>query len=183
MPTELRESTSWHAKMPSALGELTLVRDAGGIRGLYFPHHWYMPNEATFGPRRSDGFDQMISQLEEYLAGTRHEFDLPLTPHGDDFQSRVWGHVRQVPYGETVTYGQLAAQVGAEATAQQIGAAVGRNPLCVLIPCHRVVGRGGKLTGYAGGIARKWHLLEMERERAATSARTALQQTLMTAFW
>lgn len=176
--TGLPESTTWHITTPSTLGELTLVRAADGISGLYFPHHWYLPNAATFGPPAADGFDETISQLQEYLAGTRREFDLPLAPHGEAFQRRVWEHVARIPYGETVTYGELAARVGGAATAQQIGAAVGRNPLSILVPCHRIVGRGGKLTGYAGGIARKRHLLEVERDQAATLFPP--QQTLMT---
>jgi methylated-DNA-[protein]-cysteine S-methyltransferase len=183
MPADRPEPTTWHTVMPSPLGDLILVRDAGGLRGLYFPHHWYMPSAATFGPAASDGFDPAICELGEYLAGTRREFDLPLAPRGDDFQRRVWEHVRQIPYGETLSYGELAARVGGAATAQQTGAAVGRNPLSVLIPCHRVVGRDGKLTGYAGGIARKRYLLELEREQAAASAGAPLQQTLMTGLW
>jgi methylated-DNA-[protein]-cysteine S-methyltransferase len=157
------KSMTWHTTTPSTLGELTLVRDADGIRGLYFPRHWYLPDEAIFGPSAGDGFDETISQLGEYLAGVRREFDLPLAPRGDVFQRRVWNLVAQIPYGDTVTYGELAARLGGAATAQQIGAAVGRNPLSIFIGCHRVLGRGGKLTGYAGGVARKRHLLELER--------------------
>ncbi|MEN3361591.1 MAG: methylated-DNA-[protein]-cysteine S-methyltransferase [Mycobacteriales bacterium] len=169
------ESPTWHTTTGSPLGRLTLVRDADGIRGLYFPHHWYMPDRATFGSQADDGFDETITQLGDYLSSTRREFDLPLRPHGDAFQRRVWAHVQQIPYGETVTYGDLATRIGGDATAQRIGAAVGRNPLCVIIPCHRVVGRGGKLTGYAGGIVRKRHLLEMESEHVAVSAHTPRQ--------
>ena len=172
MTTPAPAATTWHTTMASALGALTLVRDADGPRGLYFPHHWYMPNPATFGRVSDDGFAEAVTQVGQYLAGTRREFDLPLAPDGDDFQRRVWQHVQQIPYGQTLTYGELATQVGDSATAQQIGAAVGRNPLCIRIPCHRVVGRGGKLTGYAGGIARKRHLLELEREQVAVDGRT-----------
>lgn len=183
MTTDGHESATWHTATPSPLGELTLVRDADGIRGLYFPHHWYLPGAATLGPRADDGFDETITQLGEYLAGARRDFDLPLTPHGDDFQRRAWAHVRQIPYGETVSYGELAPRIGGDVTAQQIGAAVSRNPLCILVPCHRVVGRGGKLTGYAGGLGRKRHLLDLEKEQAAISAGTPLQHALMTSFW
>jgi methylated-DNA-[protein]-cysteine S-methyltransferase len=192
MSADAHEPATWHTVTPSALGELTLVRDAGGLRGLYFPHHWYQPSRATFGPQAGDGFDAAICQLTGYLAGTRREFDLPLAARGDEFQRRVWEHVRQIPYGATVSYGELAARIGAEAdgaggagdvTAQQVGAAVGRNPMCILIPCHRVVGRDGKLTGYAGGIARKRHLLELERDQAAAAAGAPLQQALLPAMW
>jgi methylated-DNA-[protein]-cysteine S-methyltransferase len=155
--------TNWHMVVSTALGELTLVRDADGLRGLYFPHHWYRPDPATFGPRRADGFEAAAGQLAEYLAGQRREFDLPLSPRGDGFQLRVWGLVRQIRYGDTVTYGALAGRLGGDVTAQQVGAAVGRNPLCIVVPCHRVVGAAGKLTGYAGGLARKRHLLDLEQ--------------------
>ena len=171
-------STTWHTTTPSTLGELTLVRDAAGLRGLYFPRHWYRPSEATFGPSAADGFDETVPQLGEYLAGVRREFDLPLAPRGDAVQRRVWDLVAQIPYGDTVTYGELAARIGGAVTAQQIGAAVGRNPLSILVACHRVVGSGGKLTGYAGGLARKRHLLELERDRTAALARTGHQLAL-----
>ncbi len=155
----------WHTVVPTALGELTLVRDADALLGLYYPNHWYRPAPATFGPRCDDGFDEATSQLGEYLAGQRQEFTLASAPRGDDFQHSVWSLVRQVPYGDTITYGGLADRLGGDVTAQQVGAAVGRNPLCIIMPCHRVVGAAGNLTGYAGGLARKRHLLDLERTR------------------
>jgi methylated-DNA-[protein]-cysteine S-methyltransferase len=156
-------SQSWHTVIPSALGYLTLVRGQAGLRGLYFPHHWHQPDLSEFGPRIDEGFDATSRQLDEYLAGARGRFDLPLAPAGDEFQLAVWDLIGQVPFGHTVTYGELAARIGGQVTALQVGAAVGRNPLCILVPCHRVIGRNGKLTGYAGGIGRKRHLLELER--------------------
>jgi methylated-DNA-[protein]-cysteine S-methyltransferase len=183
MTTPTSAVTTWHTTTPSALGEVTLVRDGDGIRGLYFAHHWYMPSPATFGPTSGESFADTVAQLEQYLTGARREFDLPLAPAGNDFQRLVWQQVQQIPYGQTVTYGELAAQVGGDATAQQVGAAVGRNPLCILIPCHRVVGRGGNLTGYAGGIARKRHLIEFEREHPAWAERTPVQLALIKGFW
>jgi methylated-DNA-[protein]-cysteine S-methyltransferase len=163
MATDTDAATTWHTVVPTALGELTLVRDADTLLGLYFPNHWYRPDPVTFGPRRADGFDEAARQLGEYLAGQRREFDLALGPRGEEFQQRVWNLVRQVPYGDTVTYGALAGRLGGDVTAQQVGAAVGRNPLCIVVPCHRVVGAAGKLTGYAGGLARKRHLLDLEQ--------------------
>jgi methylated-DNA-[protein]-cysteine S-methyltransferase len=147
----------------TSLGELTLVRDSYALRGVYFPQHWHIPNRAAFGEQVADGFDDASEQLSEYLAGTRRTFDLSLAPRGDELQRRVWKLVQQIAYGQTATYGDLARELGGGVTAKQVGAAVGRNPLCILIPCHRVVGSGGKLTGYAGGIQRKRALLELEQ--------------------
>ena len=160
-------ATTWHTIVETTLGDLTLVRDKSGLRGLYFPHHWYRPNPATFGPRLDDGFEPEVRQLADYLAGGRRHFDLALAAVGDSLQLAVWDLVAQIPYGETSTYGDLAARIGGGVTAQQVGALVGRNPLSIVVPCHRVVGRNGKLTGYAGGVARKRHLLDLERLCAA----------------
>jgi len=183
MTTLSSPTTTWHTTMPSTLGQLTLVRDAEALRGLYFPHHWYLPDAATFGPSSDEGFAEAVTQIGQYLGGTRREFELPFAPVGDDFQRRVWGQVQQIPYGATVTYGELTTGMGGEVTAQQIGAAVGRNPLCILIPCHRVVSRGGKLTGYAGGIGRKRYLLELEGEHASLAEGTSLQRALISGLW
>ena len=108
------------------------------------------------------GFEGVAGQLEEYLAGTRTLFDLPLEPRGTEFQLRVWELITQIPYGQTTTYGDLARRLGGRENAEEVGAAVGRNPLCILIPCHRVIGSNGKLAGYAGGLKRKQKLLELE---------------------
>jgi methylated-DNA-[protein]-cysteine S-methyltransferase len=153
--------------VPTALGRLSLVRDVDALLGLYYPHHWYMPNPATFGPRCDEGFEEAIRQLNEYFAGRRRLFGLPLAPRGDEFQHSVWNLVQQVRYGHTTPYGDLAGRLGGDVTAQQVGAAMGRNPLCIFIPCHRVVGRTGKLTGYAGGAGRKRHLHDLEQSNLA----------------
>ena len=163
----------WHTVVPTSMGALTLVRDAQAMRGLYYPHHWYLPKQPAFGPRSDDGFDDVIRQLREYLDGQRRDFDLSLDPGGDTVQQRVWTQVRKIAYGETTTYGDLARHLGDAVTPQQVGAAVGRNPLCILIPCHRVVGRGGQLTGYAGGIDRKRRLLQLEHDQGTKMAGTA----------
>ncbi len=167
----------WHTVVPTGLGQLTLVRDAEALRGLYYPHHWCRPDPATFGRRSNEGFSEVIGQLSEYLTGQRQAFELALVPDGTPFQHRVWALVGQVPYGSTVTYGALATRLGREVTAQQIGAAVGRNPLCILVPCHRVVGATGRLTGYAGGFARKRYLLDLEQ--ATRPATTPTQDALL----
>jgi methylated-DNA-[protein]-cysteine S-methyltransferase len=155
-------TTSWHTTLPTALGELTLVRDADAVTGLYFPHHWYRPSRATFGPRDDRGFDHVVAELQEYLAGRRQRFTVPVRADGDPLRQRVWSLLADVPYGHTTTYGAIAAHLDG-VDAQQVGAAIGRNPLCILVPCHRVIGSSGKLTGYAGGLARKRLLLDLER--------------------
>jgi methylated-DNA-[protein]-cysteine S-methyltransferase len=160
-----------HTIAGSPLGELTLVADEGRLSGVYFPHHWYAPDPATFGARAATGLQEARNQLAEYFAGDRDRFDLPLSVRGDDFQRRVWDLIGAIPYGETVTYGELAAELGSQVAARDVGAAVGRNPLCVVVPCHRVVGRDGRLTGYAGGLARKRFLLDLEEVAAGKSAK------------
>lgn len=151
-----------HSVLATRLGDLTVVREGRALTGLYFRRHWPRPDRTAFGPRVADGFADVANQLQEYLASDRIAFDLPLGIHGTDFDRRVWDLVRSVPYGQTTTYGDLARSLGAGTDPRDIGCAVGRNPLCILIPCHRVVGSNGKLTGYAGGLDRKRALLEIE---------------------
>jgi len=103
-------------------------------------------------------------QLNEYFAGLRREFDLPLAPKGTPFQQAVWQQLLRIPYGEVRTYGQLAAALGKPGASRAVGSACHRNPLCILIPCHRVVGADGSLTGYAGGLDIKEYLLELEKQ-------------------
>jgi methylated-DNA-[protein]-cysteine S-methyltransferase len=160
-------SSTRHAVLESPLGPLSAVRDDSGITGLYFPGHWTRPDRSSFGPRAESpidaGFDEVAVQLDEYFAGQRRTFELPLAIRGDEAQQTVWRALRAIPYGQTTTYGALAAAVGHGLDARDIGALVGRNPLSILIPCHRVLGAGGKLTGYAGGLRRKRYLLDLER--------------------
>ncbi|MBQ2062086.1 MAG: methylated-DNA--[Oscillospiraceae bacterium] len=106
--------------------------------------------------------DEAARQVRQYLAGERRVFDLPLAPAGTDFQRAVWRALADIPYGETRTYGQIAASVGRPGAARAVGAAAGRNPIAPVIPCHRCVGKGGALTGYAGGLWRKERLLALE---------------------
>jgi methylated-DNA-[protein]-cysteine S-methyltransferase len=163
-----------HTTVDSPIGELTLVAEHGRLIGLYFPHHWYKPDPARLGTRDDAGFDEAKRQLAEYFTGERRRFDLPLDARGDAFQRRVWTLIERIPYGKTTTYGDLARELGDPALAKDVGAAVGRNPLCVLVPCHRVVGNHGQLTGYAGGLRRKRYLLDLETSTMAGSADTSL---------
>ena len=147
--------------------------------GLYFPSHWYRPDPASFGTCSDIGFDTVRDQISQYLAGERQEFDRARwPPAATSIQERVWSLVRQIPYGETATYGDLARQLGDGTTPQEVGAAVGRNPVCLLVPCHRVVGAGGKLTGYAGGLTRKRFLLDLEAEVSERAQQAVLRWPL-----
>ena len=157
-----------HTVIDSPIGELTLVADGEALVGVYFRHHWYRPDASTFGPRddRAFGspFDAAARQLGEYFAGRRTTFDLPARADGDDFQRAVWERIAAIPYGATTTYGDIARELGDPSLARDVGAAVGRNPLSIVLACHRVVGKDGKLTGYAGGLRRKRFLLDLERQ-------------------
>ena len=164
-----------HTVIDSPLGELTLVADGDALIGLYFRHHWYRPSAETFGPgvdvRSDDVLAETQSQLIAYLAGARSDFELPTALRGDDLQRRIWKRLTNIPYGETMTYGQLAEELADGTTAQEVGAAVGRNPISIIVPCHRVVGKNGKLTGYAGGLERKQFLLDLEEPAELSEAR------------
>jgi len=166
MSTATITTSTRHVVIDSPIGPLTLVRDDDGLTGLYYPGHWTRPDQTTFGPRvePSDdhGFDEAIVQLREYFAGERQEFDLPLNPLGGERARQVWQLLTEIPYGQTTSYGALADQTGSGVDARDIGGFVGANPLSIFIPCHRVVGSNGKLTGYAGGLDRKRYLLELE---------------------
>jgi methylated-DNA-[protein]-cysteine S-methyltransferase len=165
--------TQTHTIIDSPLGELTLVSHDGALTGIYYPRHWYLPDPATFGVRTGVGFEEVEEQLGEYFAGERTEFELPTTTTGDAFQERVWELIARIPYGETTTYGDLARELGDPTIARAVGGAVGRNPLSIVVPCHRVVGKDGKLTGYAGGLERKRLLLDLEAVAAVRAGSAA----------
>lgn len=155
-----------HAVIASPIGPLTLVGDGTALIGLYFDGHLRTPRLTDLGPRVDDGFEPAKQQLAEYFAGTRREFDLDLAPRGSAFEKQVWALLTKIPYGETRTYGQLAAELGDPGAAQAVGNANGWNPISVIVPCHRVVGTSGGLTGYAGGLTRKRFLLSLEEPPA-----------------
>jgi methylated-DNA-[protein]-cysteine S-methyltransferase len=151
-----------HKIIDTRVGRLTVVAERGVLSGVYFPGHWTKPEPTRFGEPSELGFDEIERQLTDYLAGDRTTFDLPTTAVGDAFQRRVWELIDAIPYGQTSTYGAIAHEVGGPALARRVGNAVGHNPLSIVVPCHRVVGKDGRLTGYAGGLERKQFLLELE---------------------
>ena len=169
-PSVIPQNRTVHAVLDTPIGPLTLVGDGHALSGLYFPDHARQPKADSFGPRDDRGFADARAQLAEYFGGERTEFDLTLTPQGNEFQRSVWRLLGAIPYGQTRTYGQLAKLLGDPGLARAVGAANGRNPISIVVPCHRVVGRDGSLTGYAGGLARKAFLLELERPAAARVA-------------
>ena len=142
------------------VGSLVLISDGTALTGLTFAE----PDSLWEPMGNLSIFDSVIRWLDAYFAGKPMPVDLPLSPAGTDFQRRVWDILLTIPYGETTTYGAIAKQLGAPMSAQAVGQAVGKNPLAIIIPCHRVVGANGQLTGYAWGIERKQWLLRHEEE-------------------
>lgn len=155
-----------HIIFDSPLGPLTAVEHDAGLAAVYMTEHKRRPGWETFGDRvtasNSAVLDATAEQLGEYFVGERHDFSLPLAPVGSEFQHVVWAALQQIPYGELQSYGELAGMLGDPAMAQAVGSANGRNPISIIVPCHRVVGSDGSLTGYAGGLERKQFLLELE---------------------
>lgn len=161
-------------EITTGLGIVTLAATPRGLSGLWFLGQRHYPQ----GPlgRRDDQHPEMLraqQQLQEYLAGTRRVFTLPLDLNGGTpFQQLVWQALLQIPIGTTRSYGAISAQLGRPTAARAVGSAVGRNPLSIVVPCHRVVGTDGNLTGYAGGLSRKAQLLAREAAVATTTTVT-----------
>jgi methylated-DNA-[protein]-cysteine S-methyltransferase len=155
-----------YTTVDSPLGELLAIGDEDGLSDLYLPtgkHVRQTPGDA----RRDDAaLADVREQLDEYFAGRRRDFDLRLNPHGTPFQLRVWLALREIPYGETASYGKQAAAIGDPGSARAVGLANGRNPISIIVPCHRVIGADGSLTGYGGGIEAKRWLLDHEAKHA-----------------
>ncbi|WP_344839561.1 methylated-DNA--[protein]-cysteine S-methyltransferase [Kribbella ginsengisoli] len=154
-----------YAVMDSPVGPLTLVAaDTGELAGLYMEQHRHRPALETFGLRDDSILPEVQQQLKEYFAGDRTTFDVPLKLTGTPFQQRVWTALKDIPYGEVITYGQLAATLGlVPGASRAVGLANGKNPVSIIVPCHRVIGSTGSLTGYGGGLDRKQALLDHER--------------------
>jgi methylated-DNA-[protein]-cysteine S-methyltransferase len=147
----------------SPVGELLLVATDAGLAGVYFDvSRLRPPPVATTGEGGADILAAARQQLDEYFTHRRVTFDLPLDPRGTPFQLRVWNALREVPYGETVSYSEIARRIGAADAVRAVGAANGANPIPIVVPCHRVVGARGELTGFGGGIERKRWLLAHE---------------------
>jgi methylated-DNA-[protein]-cysteine S-methyltransferase len=150
-----------YTTVASPFGELLLAAANGALTGLYMPAEELEPPPGAV--RDDAGFVNVRLQLEQYFAGRRREFDVPVAPVGTAFQQRVWDELQRIEYGHTISYAELAARIGRPTAIRAAGAANGRNPISILIPCHRVIGSSGSLTGYSGGLEAKRLLLELER--------------------
>lgn len=163
-----------YATHPSPVGRLLLVAEHGKLVGLYFPGGKHAPAPGPGWERDDDAepFKPTRQQLDAYFAGECKTFDLPLAPHGTDFQQRVWQQLRAIPFGQTLSYGQLAKQLGDPNASRAVGAANGKNPISIIVPCHRVIGAAGQLTGFGGGVETKRALLDHEQHHATLFATT-----------
>jgi len=158
-----------HFLLESPIGVLTLVKTDGVLSGLYMG---VSSNSAVaFGLRASSGFEDVVEQLREYFGQSRTAFTVPISLEGTSFQKRVWAELVNIPYGETRSYGQLADAIGNRSAVRAVGAANGRNPISIIVPCHRVIGSNGTLVGYGGGLERKRFLLGLEQAARPTEVR------------
>lgn len=152
--------------MDSVLGRLTLSSDGEALTGLVFEEERHPQDRSAAVEEAVPVLLDAERQILEYLGGWRKSFDLPIRPQGTEFQQRVWGKLCEIPYGETISYLQLAVRVGNEKAVRAVGLANGKNPISIVVPCHRVIGADGKLVGYGGGVWRKEKLLELEGMRS-----------------
>jgi methylated-DNA-[protein]-cysteine S-methyltransferase len=154
--------TTTHSVLESPLGPLTLRADDGVLSGLYMLEHRHGPGPERLGERMADAAPAAREELAAYFAGELREFSVEVVLRGTEFQQRVWAALREIGYGETCSYGELAVAIGSPAAVRAVGLANGKNPVSIIVPCHRVVGANGSLTGYGGGTDRKRALLELE---------------------
>ena len=168
--------TTYWTTFDSPVGELLLTSDGAALTRLLFSPFEVDP---TWSEDPCKVLDETVAQLSDYFAGVRTDFDLPLDPAGTPFQRTVWRALREIPYAETINYGQLATRVGNPNASRAVGLANGRNPISIVVPCHRVIGANGSLTGYGGGLDRKRTLLELERRTAGVPGTEDSQLTLL----
>lgn len=151
--------------LESAIGTLLLAGDADGLQQILFATDGRPANPNPEWQEDASPLAEAVRQLKAYFAGELENFDLQLSPQGTPFQQRVWGELQKIPYGETVSYGELARRIGNPKASRAVGLANGSNPISIVIPCHRVIGANGKLTGYGGGLPIKEKLLALEKRQ------------------
>ena len=163
----MRSASACVGSATTPLGEVLLITSGERLAGLYFDGHPRTPALASVQRRESETLEQVRAELDEYFDGARTSFSIPLELVGTAFQMAVWHALLEIPPGSTATYGEIARQLGRPGAARAVGAANGRNPVSIIVPCHRLVGADGSLTGYGWGIDRKRQLLELERRPRA----------------
>jgi len=149
-------------RIDSPVGPLMLAADENGLRHIEFRDNRHPADRSDWHGGDNEILDATVTQLREYFDGERRDFDLPLAPQGTEFQRVVWQELARIPYGATISYAQLAQRVGNASAMRAVGAANGRNPLPIVLPCHRVIGADGSLTGFGGGLPTKQFLLRLE---------------------
>jgi len=155
-----------YSYLDTPIGRLLIAGDDDAVRRIDFPKDGKAGRpEASWEESARGAVGEAMRQLREYFAGRRSEFELPLAPEGTEFQRTVWNRLREIPYGETISYGELAKRVGNPKASRAVGAANGQNPIPIVIPCHRVIGSNGKLTGFGGGLPVKEALLALEAKQ------------------
>jgi methylated-DNA-[protein]-cysteine S-methyltransferase len=154
-----------YAEIESPIGPLLLAAGDGGLREIQFVNGRRLASPDPDWRKDAAPLQETARQLQAYFAGELQEFDLPVAPEGTPFQLEVWRMLREIPYGKTISYGQLARQIGNPKASRAVGLANGSNPIPIVIPCHRVIGSNGKLTGYGGGLPMKEKLLALERRQ------------------
>jgi methylated-DNA-[protein]-cysteine S-methyltransferase len=155
-----------YSYLDTPIGTLLIAGDDDTVRRIDFPRNGKPGRpEASWKESARGAVGEAMRQLREYFAGRRSEFELPLAPEGTEFQRSVWERLREIPYGETISYGELAKRVGNPKASRAVGAANGQNPIPIVIPCHRVIGANGKLTGFGGGLPVKEALLALEAKQ------------------
>jgi methylated-DNA-[protein]-cysteine S-methyltransferase len=165
--------TTITTSVDSPIGELTLTAVGGVLTGVHMNEQRHTPKLPAGCERDDAGLAHVVAKLEAYFAGELVDFDLSISMQGTDFQRRVWAGLCDIPYGETISYGELARWVGNPKASRAVGLANGRNPLAIVVPCHRVIGANGSLTGYGGGLERKLWLLEHEATHRPGGVRQA----------
>ncbi len=170
--------TTFYTIMPSPLDDLLLVSNGDALTGLFMENARHGRTVEPAWRRDAGPFREAVRQLSEYFEGERTRFELPLLLEGTAFQEVVWEALRALEFGERVSYGELARRIGRPSASRAVGLANGRNPIGIIVPCHRVIGSGGSLTGYAGGLDRKRWLLEHEARRSAQSQSLRFVETL-----
>ncbi len=178
-PTSTTSPTTTTTLMDSPIGPLTITAVGGVLTGVHMHKQRHLPKMPADSKRDDAALAHVVEQLSAYFAGERLDFDLAMDMHGTDFQRRVWASLCEIPHGETISYGELARWVGNPKASRAVGLANGRNPIAIVVPCHRVIGADGSLTGYGGGLERKVWLLEHEAAhrtvRPGDQARLELQ--------